>query len=89
MDTRKIRCNEPKISTRLHYYRVMCPKDVEGMTNSADPDQTGSTLSTLFAQTNLSENLESLWYFKNKIKEKETIVLINLYPLPSGIPRTV
>ena len=46
---------------------VMCPKDADGMANSVDPDQTGPLWavwsgSTLFAQTNLSKNLGSVWY---------------------------
>ena len=44
----------------------MGPKDADGMANSVDPDQTAPvgavwSGSTLFAQTSLSENLESLW----------------------------
>ena len=39
-DTRKICCNHPKISTRWHYHRVICPKDADRMANRVDPDQT-------------------------------------------------
>ena len=38
----------------------MCPKDVDRIANSVDPDQTAPG-STLFAQTCLPENLGSLW----------------------------
>ena len=37
----------------------MSPNDADGMAKSVDPDQTAP--STLFAQTCLSENLETLW----------------------------
>ena len=40
--------NNPKIWTLWLYHRVMCPKDLEGMANSVNPDQTAG--STLFAQ---------------------------------------
>ena len=45
----------------------MCRKDVEGIANCVDPDQTAllgtvGSGSALFAQTYLSENLGSLWY---------------------------
>ena len=44
----------------------MHPKDAEGIANSVDPDQTAPGAvwsgSTLFAQTYLSENLETLRY---------------------------
>ena len=45
----------------------MNPNDADGMANSVDPDQTDPlgavwSLSALFAQTYLSENLESLRY---------------------------
>ena len=50
------------IRTRCLYRRVMRSKDVDGMTNSVDPDQLCSG-STLFAQTYLSESLGSLPYF--------------------------
>ena len=48
----------------------MGPKDADGMANSVDPDQTGSTL---FAQTCLSENLGSLWNEKSIISEKSNV----------------
>ena len=43
----------------------MCPKDVDRIANSVDPDQTAPlgtvwSGSTLFAQTYLSENLETI-----------------------------
>ena len=41
------------------YYRLIHPKDADAIANSVDPDQT-TPGSTLFAQTCLSENLESL-----------------------------
>ena len=50
------------------YQRVMSPNDADGMANSVDPDQTAAPLgavwsvSALFAQACLSENLGSLWY---------------------------
>ena len=45
----------------------MHPKDAEGIANSVDPDQTAPlgavwSLSALFAQTCLSENLGTLRY---------------------------
>ena len=49
LDTWKFCCNHPRIRTRCH--REMCPKDVDGMTNSVEPDQTAPwSGSTLFAQ---------------------------------------
>ena len=33
-------CNYSKIGTVSFYFRVMGPKDADGMTNSIDPDQT-------------------------------------------------
>ena len=68
LDTRKKYCNCPKIWLIWILHRVMSPKDANGMANSVDPDQTapvGAVLSgsILFAQTCLSENLGSLWYF--------------------------
>ena len=70
-DTRKICCNHAKIWKMWLYNCEMCPKDVDGIANSADPDQTtplGAVWSgsTLFAQTYLSENLGKiryLWYY--------------------------
>ena len=69
-------CNDPKISTRWLYHRVICLKDTGRMSNSADPDQTapaplGAVCSsrssviwvcTVCQDTLLSENLRSLWY---------------------------
>ena len=65
-DTWKFCWNHPKIWTKRLYHRVMYPKDADGMANSVDSDQTapsGALWSgcTLFAQTDLSENLGSLW----------------------------
>ena len=50
------------------YDRATSPKDVDGMANSVDPDQTAPlgavwSGSALFAQTYLSENLGSLRYW--------------------------
>ena len=39
-DTHKKCCNYPKIETVSFYYRVMGPKDADGLGNSVDPDQT-------------------------------------------------
>ena len=33
-------CNHPKIGTVLFFYRLIGPKNVDGMPNSVDPDQT-------------------------------------------------
>ena len=44
MDSRKNCCNRPEIGTVSFYFRVMCPKDVDGMANSVDPDQEQSDL---------------------------------------------
>ena len=65
LDSRKICCNHPKIRTKWLYNWEMCPKDVGGIANSVDPDETASVWSgsTLFAQTCLSENLGTLRYF--------------------------
>ena len=53
-----IHCEKPFISIR-----VMPPKDANSIANSEDPDQTAPLGgSAQFAQTNLSENLGSLWY---------------------------
>ena len=45
----------------------MSPKDVGGMANSVDRDHLDAvwSASSLFAQTYLSENLGSLWYYLN------------------------
>ena len=50
----------------------MHPKHADSIANSADPDQTvplGAVRSgsALFAQTNLFENLGSLWYVLSRI----------------------
>ena len=39
-DTRKICCNHPKIRTKWLYKWEMCPKDIDGIADSVDPDQT-------------------------------------------------
>ena len=67
-DTQINCCNHPKIWTKWLYCRIMCPKSADQMANSVDPDQTAPlgavwSGSTLFAQTCLSENLGTLWYF--------------------------
>ena len=50
----------------------MCPKDVDGIANNVDPDQTAPvgavwSGSTLFAQTYLSENLATIRYVGSKM----------------------
>ena len=70
-DTQKIRCYHPKSWTRWLFLRVMHSKDAAGIANSADPDQTAPlgavwSGSALFAQTCLSENLETLWYVSKR-----------------------
>ena len=40
LDIRKNCCTYPKIWTMWLYYRVMYPKDADGIANSVDPDQT-------------------------------------------------
>ena len=42
LDSRKNCCNYPKIGTVLFYCRVMSPKDVDGLANKVDPDQTAT-----------------------------------------------
>ena len=75
LDIQKSCCNHPKIQTRWFYCREMRPKDAEGLANN-DPDQTAPlgtppgvvwSGSALFAQTYLSENLESLWYIHTSV----------------------
>ena len=66
-DARKLGCKLPKIQTNRPNLRVFCQTDANGKANSEDPDQTaplGAVWSgpALFAQTYLSENLESLYY---------------------------
>ena len=46
-DTWKICCNQPKILTMWLYHWEMCPKDVDQIANSVDPDQTGAVRSGL------------------------------------------
>ena len=65
-DARKLCCNLSKIQTRRPNLKVFCQNDANGIANSEDPDQTAPlgavwSGSALFAQTNLSENLGSLW----------------------------
>ena len=60
-------CNYPKNGAVSFYYGVMGPIDADGRANNVDHDQTAPlgavwSGSTLFAQTCLSENLESLRY---------------------------
>ena len=44
-DARKLCCNQPKILSKKSNYRVICPKDANGMANSLkDPDQTAPPL---------------------------------------------
>ena len=57
----------------------MCPKDVDGIANSGDPDQTAWSGSTLFAQTYLSENLGTIWYITNG--SDQTGLVWSLIPL--------
>ena len=51
----------------------MCPKDVDGIANSVDPDQEQSDLggSTLFDQTYLSEE-----QYGNNIKSLVTVITV-------------
>ena len=39
-DARKLCCNLPKIQTKKPNLRLFCQKDVNGIANSVDPDQT-------------------------------------------------
>ena len=59
------------------YYSVMSPNDADGMANSVDPDQTAPlgavwSVSALFAQAYLSENLGSLRYISIQLLLYET-----------------
>ena len=38
LEARKNYCNYPKTETKSFYYRVMGPKDADGMSNRVDPD---------------------------------------------------
>ena len=72
------------------YYRVMSPKDADGMANSVDPDQTAPlgavwSGSALFAQAYLSENLGSLRYL-NKFPRLQFLIL-NISAVTSAIKR--
>ena len=65
MDTQRNCRHHSKILT-MWLHRVMSPNDADEMANSVDPDQAAPLSgSALFAQTCLSENLGTLWYFKN------------------------
>ena len=60
-DTQNICCNHPKIRTTWLYNWEKCPKHVDGIANSVDPDQSAPlgavwSGSALFAQTYLCEN---------------------------------
>ena len=35
-------CNQPKVQAKRSNHRVICPKDVNAMVNSENPDQTAS-----------------------------------------------
>ena len=64
-DTQNICCNHPKIRTMWLYNWEMCPKEIDGIANSVDPDQTAPlgavwSGSTLFVQTYLSKNLGTI-----------------------------
>ena len=63
-DTQTICCNHAKIQTIWLCNWEMCPKDMNGIANSVDPDQTALGAvwsgSTLFAQTYLSKNLGTI-----------------------------
>ena len=57
--------DHPKTAKKRFYHRVMHPKDADSIVNSEDPEQTAPlgavrSGSALFAQANLSENLEPL-----------------------------
>ena len=67
--------NPAKIQTKTFFHREMCPKGVDGMANSVDPDQTaplGAVLygSALFVKACLSENLGPLRYYKFASKKQ-------------------
>ena len=66
-DARKLCCNLPKIQTKRPNLGIFHQKVANGIANSEDPDQTAPlgavlSLSAVFVQTCLSENLESLRY---------------------------
>ena len=44
-------CNHPKCGTRCLFLRVMHPKDVAGIANSVDPDQTAPRSSLIRVYT--------------------------------------
>ena len=50
----KICCNHPESWTRWHFFRVMHPKDEEGIANSVDPDQRSSLIWVCTVCTDLS-----------------------------------
>ena len=39
-ETRELCCNLPNTETKRPNLKVFCPKDVNGIANSEDPDQT-------------------------------------------------
>ena len=65
LDAKNLCCNLPKIQTKRQNLRVFCQNCANGIANSEDPNQTAPreavcSVSALFAQTYLSENLGSL-----------------------------
>ena len=65
-DAIKLRWNLPKIQTKRPNVSIFHQKDANGIANSEDPDRTAPlgavcSGSALFAKTNMSENLGSLW----------------------------
>ena len=72
-DARPIPCNLPKVETKRPNLRVFRQKDANGIANSEDPDQTAPlgairSGSSLFAQTNMSENRGSLRYLHLQLR---------------------
>ena len=66
---RTLCCKLPKIQTNKLNNRTFCPKGVNWIAYSEDPDQTAPlgavwSGSALFAQTHLSENFGSLWVYE-------------------------
>ena len=56
--------NQLKICCIMYNDYTYLSDSGDANTNSADEDQTATSGSALFAKTNLSENLGSLWYVK-------------------------
>ena len=84
-DTRKFAVITLKVEQDGFSWRVMHPKDAEGVANSVDPDQTAPvgavwSGSALFAQICLSENLGTL-RFNSQI---ETLLLEVYFEAQSG-----